>query len=146
MVVVQELKKLGFEGWDAVTTKNFAERLMTVMPTHKGRKNAASKEELAMEMFGFPLSKLKPLNRVLVGDFITKAMMMLRDKSNCFIVGATIEGTRRYFVVTDDTEAGMYHNQADNRINGLRSLKKRADKAVNQGWHKQVFGWDKDRA
>jgi len=124
-----------------LSVRKIAVKLMDIMQKHIGNDAAITKERLFKKLFKQDLDD----NRVdhwMIWEFTKRAMHKLRRDSNCFLASARAGSTYEYFIVADETDADFYILQLDSSIRKMRSMQKRAQRAVKEKWHQQDWQLD----
>lgn len=116
---------------------SIALRVMDVMKNHIGEKQKISREKLFAKLFNRKLD-INKLDHWVIWEYIKKSMRYLRVHSNCFIV-SHYDDKSYYFVLKTEQESEYYKEKLDNLVKRVSSLKKRADKAVEQKWYQQEW-------
>ena len=137
-MIVNQLKGT-FIDWDNVTNKTVALRLMQVMREHVGKKNNITKQQLFQNVFGLDLGKVSDLNYHVLLKYLSCSIAYLRKHSNLFIIATSLDGNKVYFVPRTVKELDEYNVGADNRIEGLKNLKKRAAQSVKERWYNKEW-------
>ena len=120
------------------TTNAIAVRLLDIFQNHISEANAIGRENLFKTLFGhYP--KDEDLGDYLRWDFTRKAMHLLRQKSNCFIVNKYEDRDSLFFVVKTDKDAAYYIDRLDRNIKSMKLMQKKVQKAVTEKWYQQRF-------
>jgi len=120
-----------------ISVKKIAVEIIKIMKTHIGFNNAISKKDLFKALFKEKYVEDR-LDHWMLWQFTKRAMHQLRSRSNCFIGMANF----KYFVLSSDTDANYYISQMDKTIKKMRQMQKKAQKSVDEKWHKQIWSID----
>lgn len=120
-----------------LTTYNIAEAIIRIFEPCVGQRNAISKSALYKKLFNKPFED--SLADFVRWDFTKRAMHLLRQQSNCFVISERREDDWYLFVVSSDAEVQVYVNTLENSIKKMRSMMKRAQQAVDQRWHQKTW-------
>lgn len=112
-------------------------KIIALMSRHIGKDNAISKRNIFKHFFGIPDNYNQYQQMYLWGKLLT-VMSYVRRKTKCFIVSEHRSTDYYFFVAKNQSDANVYIKGADERIMGLKNMQKRAQKAVDEGWHKIV--------
>lgn len=121
------------------STREIAGDLFTIMKGHVGQDNGITRDELFSTVFGAPRKRFNQMQQFALNLLLLRVIHYLRVRSNCFIVSRRNDKTWEYFVLKNDNDLDLYHDDVDGKIHGLKMMKKRASKAVSEGWHKQKW-------
>ena len=120
------------------TTNAIAVRLLNISQNHISEINGIERGNLFKTLFGhYP--KDEDLGDYLRWDFTRKAMHLLRQKSNCFIVNKYENRDSCFFVVKTDKDATYYIDRLERNIKSMKLMQKKVQKAVTEKWYQQNF-------
>jgi len=121
--------------------KKIALQIIEIMHKHIGHEQAIEKERLFSILFRKTYSADR-LDHWMLWEFTKRAMHKLRRDSNCFIASCKTRFSYEYFVVADATDVDFYILQLDQNIKKMRSMQKRAQRAVDENWHREEWCLD----
>jgi len=122
-----------------LTTNNLATIIIELMKNHIGRDRAITKEKLFSSLFNKTYSD-NDIRDWLRWEFVKKALHLLRQRSNCFVISdRKKDGTFIFFVISNNSESMLYQNQLDKSIRAMYYMKRRAIKSIDEQWYKQTF-------
>jgi len=117
-----------------LTTSSIAEKLIDIMKSHIGLKNAVSKRALFYKLFHKSEDE-DSLEDWLRWEFVKKGMHLCRVRTKCFISGYRDDGYNyRYFVVNSEEDAQHYIKMLENNIRRMKIMQKRCLKAGVEKW------------
>ena len=131
-LVKKTQKEINEEG-----TVNLTLKIITLMSKHIGKKNAISRRNLFKHFFGEP-ENYNHYEQIFYWGKLSSIINYIKRKTFCFIVGEQRQTDYYFFVIKNQEDANIYMSQADNRIEGLKEMKKRAQKAVNKKLYLKV--------
>jgi hypothetical protein len=124
------------------TTVRIAYALMEVLQSHVGRQAAITQQDLFKQLYGHKYNE-DNLADYLRWDFTKKAMHMLRQRSNCFVVANREDSNGvkvwKYFVIQDETDAELYRQMLEGCVKRMRSMQRRAFVSAQQQWYRQQW-------
>jgi len=120
------------------TVNEIAVVLLNVFSNHVSEANSITKEDLFKKLFGrFP--KQDDLGDYLRWDFTRKAMHLLRQRSNCFIVNKYLNNSSEFFVAKTEKDAQYYVDRLNKNIKSMKLMQNRCLKSVREKWYDKRF-------
>lgn len=122
---LNEMKKL--------TVANLGFKMLNIFSKHIGAENAISRAALFRKIFG--RGEEITLADDLRWEYVKRGMHLLRQRTKCFVGSKHENGTWKYFVIRNLTDAQFYIDTLNRNISRMRSMQRRAVQAANQKWY-----------